>query len=444
MKVAFLILGGAVVALLGLLLISSIHERRRRAAVIATAALIVFAAGWAGLLWAAGQTGGAAGVALLILPGAGLLIAGLLFFAPLAHTSRIPVGAIETRVDERDVIFAREEYRPGTEKYRQYYQQHPERKALDDELRALPELLAPGGRFYDPRDSAEIDRIFSVIEDLTTSVDGPTAEGRQPADPRRMTATIKTLVRRLGADDVGIAQLNPQFVYAHVGRGPEPWGAPIELHHRLAVVFTVEMDFTAVAQAPRLPITREAAHQYLKAAQISVALASHIRTLGYPARAHIAGSNYQIMLPPVAHDAGLGELGRMGYLISPRLGGRIRLGGVTTDLPLVPGRPIAFGVQDFCERCRKCAINCPSGAIPSGPRSTVRGVEKWPLDIEQCLRYWRLVGTDCGLCMRVCPFSHPGTLVHRLVRAGVRHSPIARRISIAGDDLLYGRRVQIR
>ncbi|MCK4413544.1 MAG: hypothetical protein KAY32_08375 [Candidatus Eisenbacteria sp.] len=120
MKVAFLILGGAVVALLGLLLISSIHERRQRAAVIAAAALIVFAAGWAGLLWAAGQIGGAAGVALLILPGAGLLIAGLLFFAPLAHTSRIPVGAIETRVDERNVIFAREEYRPGTEKYRQY------------------------------------------------------------------------------------------------------------------------------------------------------------------------------------------------------------------------------------------------------------------------------------------------------------------------------------
>ena len=201
------------------------------------------------------------------------------------------------------------------------------------------------------------------------------------------------------------------------------------------------MDYEFVETAPGLPITNESALQYLRGANISNSLARHIRSLGYPARAHIAGSNYQIMLPPVAHDAGLGELGRIGYLISPRFGARVRLGAVTTDLPLLPDKPITFGVQDFCEKCLKCAINCPSGAIPKGGKVMVRGTEKWQLNIEQCLHLWRAIGTDCGLCMRVCPYSHPPTLVHNIIRAGLKRSPFARTVSAWGDDLFYGRKI---
>jgi reductive dehalogenase len=146
------------------------------------------------------------------------------------------------------------------------------------------------------------------------------------------------------------------------------------------------------------------------------------------------------MLPPVAYDAGLGELGRMGYLVSPKFGGRIRLGAVTTDLPLIPDKPINFGLQDFCERCKKCAINCPSGAIPSGSKSEVRGVRKWKMNAELCLYYWRAIGTDCGLCMKVCPFSHPPTTIHNLIRLGIKNSSLARRISLWGDDIFYGKK----
>ena len=48
----------------------------------------------------------------------------------------------------------------------------------------------------------------------------------------------------------------------------------------------------------------------------------------------------------------------------------------------------------------------------------------------------------CGLCMKVCPFSHPETLVHNLVREGIRRSAFARTVSVWGDRLLYGRRVK--
>jgi reductive dehalogenase len=202
------------------------------------------------------------------------------------------------------------------------------------------------------------------------------------------------------------------------------------------------MEYEPVESAPRLPISRETVRRYLQAARISINLAATIRSRGYSARAHIAGSNYQIILPAVAYEAGLGELSRMGYLITPDLGPRVRLGAVTTDLPLDADEPITFGVDDFCRRCRKCASNCPSAAIPVSAKTWVRGVEKWQLNAERCLQFWRVIGTDCGLCMRVCPFSHPPNLIHSLVRAGIRRSAFARAVSVAGDDLLYGNKLK--
>jgi len=430
---------GVIVALFFLLFaVSSFRERKLRAAwlsigiMVAIAALLV-----SGFVWWQPPDG------LLYAATAIVWIFTLLYFLPLNKPTPMRVGAITDRVDERGTMFAREEYRFGSDKYEKYYAEHPQYKEVDDRLRRLPELLEPGGRYYHPERSKQIKAVFRAIQALTTQVDGEVSAAKTGKDPSTTTAEIKELVARLGADEVGIARLNKMFVYSHVGRGPEPWGKSIELDHEFAVVFTLEMGYDQVRQAPDLPITEESALQYLRAATISIRLARYIRNHGYSARAHISDSNYQIMLPPVAHDAGLGELSRMGYLISRKYGARVRLGAVTTDLPLVPDRPVAFGVQDFCAACFKCAENCPSTAIPHGDKTTVRGVEKWQLDVEQCLRYWRLAGTDCGLCMRVCPYSHPPTFVHNVVRAGVKHSAFARRVSIWGDHFFYGRKVRL-
>jgi reductive dehalogenase len=355
----------------------------------------------------------------------------------------MPIGEITERVDERDIMFAREEYLPGTEKYETYYAMKPHLKEIDDSVRDLPPLLEPGGKYYDPEVSRQVVSVFREIKGMTTRVDGEVTAAHKDVDPSEMSNEIKRKVLDMGASEVGIAPLNPLYVYSHVGRGPELWGAPIVNNHKFAIVFTLEMDYYRVHAAPRLPTVQESAERYLDGARISIDLAREIRDMGYPARAHISDSNYQIMLPPVAVDAGLGELGRLGYLISPKYGARIRLGAVTTDLPLVPDQPITFGVQDFCEKCRKCADNCPSAAIPNGVRSKVRGVDKWPTNVEQCVRYWRIAGSDCGLCMKICPYSHPPTFIHNLVRAGIKRSALARSVAVRADDLFYGRRVPL-
>jgi ferredoxin len=382
--------------------------------------------------------------AVLLSGTAGVWILGLFYFLPLGKPTAMALGTATERVDERDTMFAREEYEPDTSRYREYYQRHPDFKQDDDRLRRLPELLTPGGRYYDPARAERIQAVFRATRALTTQVDGEVAGRRTAASAAALTAAFKDQVLRLGAAEVGVARLDPMFVYSHVGRGPEPYGQPIDLKHRFAIAFTLEMDYECVRHAPDLLITEESATQYLRGANIAVSVARQIRALGYPARAHTSESNYQIMLPPVAQAAGLGELSRMGYLISRRYGGRVRLGAVTTDLPLVPDEPIAFGVQDFCAICLKCAENCPSSAIPTGAKTTVRGVDKWQLDVVRCLHYWRVAGTDCGLCMRACPYSHPPTTSHRLVRRALRRSAAARPLSVWAENFFYGRRVSVR
>jgi len=82
-------------------------------------------------------------------------------------------------------------------------------------------------------------------------------------------------------------------------------------------------------------------------------------------------------------DAGLGEVGRLGYLLTKEFGPRIRLGAVTTDLELIPDKPVDIGVKDFCKICKKCAVCCPSRSIPvEEDPEVINGTLRWKL-LEQ-------------------------------------------------------------
>lgn len=184
----------------------------------------------------------------------------------------------------------------------------------------------------------------------------------------------------------------------------------------------------------------ESARQYLSSGAIAVQLAEFFRRLGYQARAHIDG-NYQVVCPLVARDAGLGEIGRMGLLMTPDLGPRVRIAVVTTDMPLISDtRRYDHTMIDFCNYCRKCADVCPSAAIDKGERRTIGGALRWQISQERCFSYWKTAGTDCGRCMAVCPYSHPDTVPHRLVRRLIGTNVLFRRLAIKADNLIYGRK----
>ena len=195
-----------------------------------------------------------------------------------------------------------------------------------------------------------------------------------------------------------------------------------------------------MGRAPDAPAVLESARKYVDGAVIAIQLANLCRRFGYSARAHIDG-NYRVIAPLVARSAGLGEIGRMGILMTPNLGPRVRLGVVTTDLPLIPDARIdAQSMIDFCSVCMKCAVNCPSQAIPYGDREEIDGAYLWKLDENRCFHYWNVIGTDCGICMTVCPFSHPDNWAHNLVRIAVNRSGCARRVMVRMDDLFYGQK----
>jgi reductive dehalogenase len=257
--------------------------------------------------------------------------------------------------------------------------------------------------------------------------------------PSENTRIIKEIIKYLGSDLCGICLLNQAYTYSHVGRGPEHYGEEIKLKHKYAIAFALEMDLGMVAAAPKEPVIVETGKKYVEAAKISIIVADFIRYLGYPARAHIAGSNYQAVLPPLAWLAGLGELGRLGILITSKYGPRARLGLVTTDLPLLEDKPKKLGIQNFCQKCQKCARNCPAQAISYEQKVEENGVLKWVLNREECYKFWRKAGTDCAVCIYVCPYSKSDNAFHNFIRKMTKNSSAAQSFSVWADDFFYGR-----
>jgi ferredoxin len=66
------------------------------------------------------------------------------------------------------------------------------------------------------------------------------------------------------------------------------------------------------------------------------------------------------------------------------------------------------------------------------------GYETWKLDTRRCasFNFTNKKGTMCNRCVKSCPWSHPTTWPHNLVRAMVMHSRLAQAIAIRSAYLL--------
>jgi len=349
------------------------------------------------------------------------------------------------RWDERDVLFARADlfrvFPEGSPERERYYSAHPERREFDRTIASMPRIGSGGGDYRELCDA-----LFDVVADVARedAVDGGPSGERAVLSPHEAARRVKERARALGADLVGTGPLRQEWVYSNVGRthgnaeGFAPWGARIDLSaHTDAVAMGFRMEPDLVRAAPEFPTVFATGAAYAIGAYAAVALARFIRGLGYSARAHHL-HNYRVLAVPVAVDCGLGELSRAGFLMTREFGLGLRLGVVTTDLPLAHDEPCDIGVQSFCDVCEICAEHCPSGAIPRGPKREYNGVRKWKLDEERCYRYWYAVSTDCAVCMSTCPWTKPDTWIHRgLTRLAMRRGP-HQRVMVAAEKVFYG------
>jgi ferredoxin len=229
------------------------------------------------------------------------------------------------------------------------------------------------------------------------------------SDPVEMSATIKKAARLYGADLVGICELDKRWVYSRYFDTETGGYGELEVPYKYAIVMGIEMNLEMIEQSPKFEASAATALGYARMSELAPSLAKYIRALGYPA---VPCGNDTAQSIPLAIDAGLGELGRNGLLVTPQFGPRQRLCKVFTDLPLQPDRPIDFGLQAFCERCWACAWNCPAEAIRQGERTTQptsisnrRGILRWPVTVANCFIFWQENGCDCSNCIMTCPWS---------------------------------------
>jgi len=368
-----------------------------------------------------------------------ILVVSLIFLSPWPEKELRWKRGNPDQIDERNIMFSRAELIPGTDRYEAYYKEFPEHKAADDAFRKSAGLCKPGSTFYNPWLFGAADAAFQTVAQFHPWTDGEVNKNVQSYSPDQLTRFISTWAREMGSHSLGVTPLLQHHLYTTGGRS-HSYGETVQNNHAFAIAFTVEMDFQRVRSAPRGPIILESATQYLSTGSIAVQLAAFIRSLGYPARAHIDGK-YQLRCPEVAKDAGLGELGRMGLLMTPKLGPRVRIGVVTTDLPLVITPPQADpSLIKFCEICKKCAETCPSQAISYDEPKDIGGTTQWNINQEECFSYWCKIGTDCGRCMAVCPYSHPDNLMHNIIRFLLKKSPLFRPLALRMDNWLYGRK----
>jgi len=268
---------------------------------------------------------------------------------------------------------------------------------------------------------------------------------------------MKKAARFLGADLAGIAPYDDRWTYSKWGRvdtkafklpngntvhapmkilqnqGVEVYGvstyeadwekyAGFQPKSIITIVF--EMDYEAYRTAPSVIQSAAPSKIYSNMGEVTFKIASFLREIGYNA---IPSGNDIGLNIPIAVQAGLGEAGRSGQLVTLKYGPRVRIAKVYTDLELTPDKPVSFGVREFCRLCKKCADACPSQAISHEKEARIMQPEdcgpsespytmKWHVDSHRCNSFFAYNGGDCGNCIAVCSYNKIDQWQHNVAR----------------------------
>lgn len=334
----------------------------------------------------------------------------------------------------------------------------PTTLVLEDEVPRVPKRAAfferarkgdLGAKTQVERDRFAIKHPFTMgmvpmIRGLVPHQDGEVAAEKAPNtdDSIENAKAIKSLSYFLNMDLTGICEAKRFAWFSH-----DDDGKPIEPRHRHAIVMLIDQGYETMdgASGDDWISGAQSMRGYLRGATVGGQIAEFIRRLGYSARVH-SNLDSEVLHIPLVLYAGLGELSRIGELVlNPFVGPRFKSIVVTTDLPLAHDQPIDFGLQDMCQKCLKCARECPCQAISWGDTVMFNGYEMWKPDAERCVRY-RVTnpkGSACGRCMKTCPYNHEGLLVHDLFLKMAIHLPFTRKWIADLDDKVGNGRINL-
>ena len=266
------------------------------------------------------------------------------------------------------------------------------------------------------------DRKEGFLDSYTMFREGATRKTDTSAEVN--SAELKRADRFLGADAIGICEFDERWIYTHNYSRQKLLAKAMDLPEDLthAVVIVNEMDHETIETVPSALSGAATGQGYSRDIIAVLSITQYIRNLGFRA---VACLNDTALSIPLALQAGLGQYGRHGLLITPEFGPRVRIAKIFTDLPLVADEPIDFGVTETCNMCQRCSTACPVKAIsfvePNFDThdgiSHLKGVKKWTINAKQCFKFWANQGTDCSICIRVCPYNRDfSKFINRLLR----------------------------
>lgn len=280
--------------------------------------------------------------------------------------------------------------------------------------------------------------------------------------PEEGSRIIRAALRHMGAATVGFAELNDdtrKLVYSFDPDGKEliftDDAEPSETETqrfipnaaKSVIVYTVQMSEETMRRSPTPLGQQTTGLAYKRHTVIQASMQEFLRSMGYMGMGS-ASINALAIAPAFGVLAGLGEMSRLNRMITPEFGPMVRCFVLITDMPVAFDKPIDAGIMEFCKRCKKCAEACSTGALSfeDDPTWETRGPWNNPghkayfEDSTKCMTYWKEVGTNCGICFSVCPFSKKDKAwIHDWVKAGASTAPFMDGFFRSMDDALgYG------
>ena len=233
-----------------------------------------------------------------------------------------------------------------------------------------------------------------LVDIAERSADLPPTGTPDPAG--NITDEIRAKARELGFGEIGFTRYDRRYTFK-VKKG---W---VRFEH--AVCLAYEQDYRQTQTIPSMEAEYAHYGAYEEENKQGILLAEYIREKGYRAQIHSPNDNSAPYIPMFV-EAGLGQLGANGQLLSPHFGSRSRLMIITTDAPVDYDSPIDYGIHSFCQECKVCVDRCPGRALTS-EKVWYRGIEKNKLAFKRC-RPVMAEYEGCGICMKVCPIQRYG------------------------------------
>jgi epoxyqueuosine reductase len=211
--------------------------------------------------------------------------------------------------------------------------------------------------------------------------------------PEVLTRALKARAAELGISATGVAAYDPKYTYVeHMDK---------QIGNRV-VICALENDWEATQAAPSNRTEKAKLWCNMELQRRLGELQQFLVDNGYQARVQ----RNELMLLHYAVEAGLGQMGLNGQVLTPHAGSRCRMQSLITDAPLLVDEAKDYGIPKICDACQVCVRRCPAAAI-TFKRAYHRGVEKAKINTSRCAPTVAKA-QHCAVCIKVCPVQRYG------------------------------------